>query len=142
MIIHTSADEQVIRHAAVTARVEFDRFAERGSRSHTRAFNVTLTGGSARLPNGGRSHRYVYGKPNVHAATWDQWGVFLGAIFDADPYAKMTYYADADDFHWQTDGRFEKGWPEDAHGDHKWEVGVPFMQTCKRCSAVKRWSIR
>jgi hypothetical protein len=139
MIIHTSAAEADLCTAARIARVTFDRFVERGSRTHARAFNVTLTGESRRMPNGGRSGGYQYGADNDHAATWDQWGVFLAAIFDADPNAKMTYYKDADDFHWQTDDRFKGGWPADAHGDHAWEYAAPYTQACKRCSAVKRW---
>jgi hypothetical protein len=38
--------------------------------------------------------------------------------------------------------RREQGyWPDDAHGDHRWQVDVPFQQTCAKCSAVKRWRI-
>lgn len=147
MIIHTTASADTLYHAARVARVDFDRFTERGSRTHTRAFDVTLTGESARLPNGGRSGGYRYGADNAHAATWDQWGVFLAAIFDADPAAKMTYYKDKADFHWQTSDRFDTdendGWPKDAHGDHAWEAvgrivtgrGDAYAQRCKRCSA-------
>jgi hypothetical protein len=138
MIIHTSADAHTVHTAAKLARVNFDRMAERGSRTHDRAFDVTLTGESARLPNGGRSGRYVFGQANVHAATWDQWGVFIGAIFDVDPDARMSYYSNAADFHEQTSWRFEDGWPTDAHGDHRWDFVAPFTFGCKRCSAVER----
>jgi hypothetical protein len=31
-------------------------------------------------------------------------------------------------------------WPEDAHGDHRFEfVGVPRSQSCRKCSAVQSW---
>lgn len=74
------------------------------------------------------------------AATWDEWGIFLGHIFDLDPEAKCWAYKDAADFNFQTDGRFEDGdIPADMHGDHRFEVGVPFYQKCKNCTAVKRW---
>ena len=90
-----------------------------------------------RRPNGGQS-----GAGSGYAATWDQWGVFLGHIYRVDPDAKSWAYRDADDFHTQTDWRFdEQGMPNDAHGDHKWEFVMPFQQGCAKCSAVKRWSI-
>lgn len=148
MKIRTNADEQTIRNAAKLARVRFDRFKVTGSRTHARTFDVTLFGESSRLPNGGRSGGYVYGQDNDHAATWDQWGVFLNAIFDADPTSRMTYYRDAADYHWQTAARFAEGWPVDAHGDHRWEAsghpyrteaGTVYTQSCKRCSASKRF---
>jgi hypothetical protein len=31
-------------------------------------------------------------------------------------------------------------WPADAHGDHRFEfAGIPFEQSCRKCSAVTRW---
>jgi hypothetical protein len=138
MKIHTSATREQVAEAMRTAMVQPDRFEEKGSRSHVRAFDVTLTGGSNRRPNNGDYN------PNSYAATWDQWGVFIAAIFAIDPDSKMTYYANAADFHWQTDWRFGDGqfvrWPSDAHGDHKFEfTGTVGQQECSKCSAIKRW---
>lgn len=135
MKIHTKADEITVRKAAELARVTFDRFEINGSRTSDHGYDVTLFGASERRSNSGGS-----GAGDEHAATWDQWGVFLAAVFDADPDARMTYYKDAGDFHYQTSHRFRDGWPEDAHGDHSWDFAAPGAQTCRECSAVRRLS--
>lgn len=130
MRIHTTATAADVRQAAQLARVSFDRFSEHGSRKSARAFDVTLTGESRRRPNRGSS-----GAGDDYAATWDQWGVFLAAIFDADPWASCWAYDDAATFHKMTSDRFRGGWPSDAHGDHSWVIGEPGVQECRKCSA-------
>lgn len=138
--------------AVKIARVDFGRCDEKGSRSRARGFDVTLTGESRRRPNDqGKGDRDAY------AATWDQWGVFLAALFDRDPKMVTPYYEDAKDFAIKTDVRFGRaltiqttagtatifqsfGWPSDAHGDHTFRFdGVPGEQSCSKCSAVRRW---
>lgn len=135
--------------AARTARVEFDRFDAKGSRKRDHAFDVTLFGESRRRPN----NRGTSG-PDDYAATWDQWGVFLAFLFNLDPDMATPYYADADEFDYRTNRRFEKRtkfftpggsgvvvwWPADAHGDHTFRFsGTPLEQSCTKCSAVQRW---
>lgn len=120
--------------AASLARVEFDRWEDKGSRTRDHAFDVTLTGESKRRPNDRGASRGT-GK---FAATWDQWGVFLGFLFDIDPDMVTPYYENARDFHYKTDGRFEDGWPEDAHGDHVFRY-FNGMQRCSKCSAAQRY---
>ena len=106
-----------------------------GSRKRDHAFNVTLRGESKRRPNTGS-----YGAADEYAATWDQWGVFIAHLFELDHSAEMTYYKDAGDFHYRTASRFDGGWPDDAHGDHRFKYdGIPYEQKCVKCSAVIRW---
>lgn len=137
-----------IHRAALIARVDYDggRFTIHGSRSRARAFNVLLTGESRRRPNSG-----ARGAGDLYAATWDQWGVFLGYLFGIDPDMLTPYYADAADFDYKTDGRFDPNtramidgepayWPADAHGDHTFDFsGTPGSQSCTKCTAVRRW---
>ena len=139
--------------AAAVARVDFDQWEDKGSRKRDHAFDVTLTGESRRRPNRGtsadRNHR-------GYAATWDQWGVFLAALFAIDPNMVTPYYADAEDFAFRTADRFGApetemsaagyadvfkayGWPADAHGDHRFDyAGTPRQFECKKCTAVQR----
>lgn len=62
--------------------------AEEGSRSREFGFVVRLSGSSKsvmqRLPD--------------KAATWDEWGIFIAAIFDADPDAICGWYKSREDF--------------------------------------------
>lgn len=130
--------------AAKIARVEFDRLDQKGSRSRDRAFDFTLTGESRRRPN-----NRGQGDPDAYAATWDQWGVFLGVLFDRDPKMVTPYYKDAAEFDYRTDYRFNpdgndrgrNGYePNDMHGDHTFRfAGVPFEHPCTKCTAVQRW---
>lgn len=145
MRIHSNrltADD--VRRAAAVARVSFTRYSEGVSRSHTRYFDVILTGESRRHQNGG---------PDM-AATWDQWGVFLAYLYHADRdmvcgTVKSPVYSGRDDFDYKTDYRFDyEGnmnltgwWPTDAHGDHTFRFsGVPYQQSCTKCTAVRRWN--
>lgn len=130
MRLHTNnLTPEDLQRAATVARVDLE-FTTHGSRSAARAFNVTLTGES--------KHRQNMGGAG-YAATWDQWGVFLGALYDLDDTMTCWAYSGMADFDYKTGGRFSEGWPADAHGDHRWVVGVPFVQTCSKCSAAKRW---
>jgi hypothetical protein len=115
--------------AARIARVDFGRLTGHGSRKRDHAFDVTLTGESRRRPNSGAG-----GSGDEYAATWDQWGVFLAVLFHADDSVTTGPYADAEAF-----GR-ATFWPVDAHGDHtfRW-AGVPFQQSCTKCSARFTW---
>lgn len=134
MRIHTDTlTMSDVHHAARTARVTLDTLAQYGSRSRDHAFEVILSGESRRNQNGGSNK----------AATWDQWGVFLGMLFSMD--GKMTVprvYDHAGIFGYKTDHRFSTpgAFPADYHGDHKFEyAGVPFSQSCTKCSASYRW---
>jgi hypothetical protein len=104
MRIHCSNDvtTSTIYAAARHARVDVT-ITEHGSRSRDHAFDVKLEGESRRRPNGGAS-----GAGSGYAATWDQWGVFLGFIFDVDPDAKCWAYDGRSDFARKTRYRFVK----------------------------------
>jgi hypothetical protein len=144
MRIHSnSLDSLEIRKAAGIAGVNFTRFSLHGSRSHEAAFDVILTGSSTRHQNGGPDK----------AATWDEWGCFLGTLYRVDPEMKTPYYSGADEFHWKTNGRFAA---PDMHGSdfarghqHRWEfsgqaaTGAYTVHECSRgrtaCFAVQRF---
>lgn len=145
MRIHSDTlTDRDMMDAARIARVHFDRYLNTGSRSRHHGFDITLTGESRRRPNGGNR-----GAGDDYAATWDQWGVFLAVLFDRDETMIATYYADAAEFHYKTDCRFEPVfndagtpmyWPNDAHGDHTFRFsGTPGAHQCTKCSAVQRW---
>lgn len=117
--------------AAEVARVTLDRNTMHNSRIRGQAFDITLQGESRRHQNGG----------DGNAATWDQWGVFLNYLFERDTTLTIPrVYENANDFFYKTDGRFEEGWPEDAHGDHTFRyAGTPYTQACNKCTAMQRW---
>ena len=141
MRIHTNATLAQIENAASIAKVDWlnTEITEHKSRSRERAFEVKLAGNSRRRPNGGPKGYDHY------AATWDQWGIFLGNVFVVDPEMKCWAYDGIDDFDWQTGERFFEGSiPEDMHGDHKFDwVGVlvtgASLQRCRKCTATRKW---
>lgn len=151
MKLHTDTlTERDFYDAARIARVDFSRLDRKGSRSRDHGFDFTLTGESRRRPNAGTGPGDHIG-PDDYAATWDQWGVFLSILFDRDPNATCAAYDGADDFHVRTDDRFDNNgnsnvvdyWPNDAHGDHRFEyAGVPFQQECSKCTARQVWGPR
>jgi len=140
MRIHTSLthDEMSAMPRLSGAPISFHALTECGSRTHARAFEVRLTG------TGGRSNTGLYGSGDFDGATWDEWGAFFGALFDADPAARCggssrrPVYGDADHFHFLTGDRFHKRviterhpsgsiattrtsyLPADTHPRHRW----------------------
>ena len=128
MRIHTSSN--VSHDDILTAASSAEAWAEiteHGSRKRSHAFEVHLTGSSKRRN----------ATNTDYAATWDQWGIFIAAVFEIDPEATMTYYTDAADFHYQTGTRFADGRPADMHGDHTFRWNGSATQ-CTKCSAVQR----
>lgn len=99
-----------------------------GSRSRSHAFDVHLTGTSSRLPNGGARAREAYwGVDRDHAATWDEWGMFLAALYELDPLMVCgspgrPAYLNRAAFHAATGGRFLSLRAHEQHGrvGHKW----------------------
>lgn len=131
MRIHTDTLSYAdMSRAAMFARVTFTTLEKHGSKSRDHAFEVILSGESRRHQNGGSDM----------AATWDQWGVFLNDLFGMDDSVKCRTYEDVEAFDYMTKGRFEDGWPDDAHGDHTFRFsGTTYQQECTKCSAVTRW---
>lgn len=121
MRIHTSLQRSQIRAALdhaiesglVSRHVYFDRFTSHGTRSphHPHAFEVHLAtpiklpGEKRYRPNSGATgYDTVAG---LWAATYDEWGHFLNALFVADPTAKAGPYTGAYDFHHRTEDRYK-----------------------------------
>lgn len=107
--------------------------SKHGSRTRANGWEVILRGESNRSPMGGGDGK---------AATWDQWGVFLGVLFDRDPSMTCRAYEDFVAFDYVTKCRFvDRGeFPSDYHGDHvfRWN-GIPRQQDCTKCSASYQW---
>ena len=68
--------------------VDWASIHEEGSRSHARGFTVRLSGSSKSV---------MQSLPD-RAATWDEWGIFLAAIYERDPDALCGWYKTHDDF--------------------------------------------
>lgn len=132
MRIHTRLYLSDLALATKATGVNWTRLTEHGSRFHPRAFEVILTGSSTRNQNGGE----------FKAATWDEWGTFLGYLFDRDPGAKASFYSSGEHFHWATADRFLDGFPPDPHPQHRWEFFGSFDRyhehVCAGCSALTR----
>lgn len=139
MRIHSDTiDTLEIRKAARIAGVGFTRFDLKGSRKREQAFDVILTGDSPRRQNQGEDM----------AATWDQWGHFLGMLFALDAEMVTPYYENAEHFHWMTNGRFQDFDRADDHvKGHRWGysgesvTGAYRVSACQTegCTAVQRW---
>jgi len=126
--------------AAREAGVTIESAGLHGSRSHDHKWSIYLSGSSNRYSNG-RDHK---------AATWDEWGVFMAALYRVEAAArwgtKSFGYADAWDFHQKTQDRFSHGAPQDMHTQHKWQydynLSSPLADIayhyCTGCSARTR----
>lgn len=90
------------REGLVTPLADTDQETEVGSRSHRVALDIKLVANGKRA--GEKRHRPNSGTrgadgQEVWALTYDEWGWFLAALFDAHPDAKAGPYRDADHFH-------------------------------------------
>lgn len=145
MKIHTSLTSAEMYALTRGLPVSYHDLSGHGSRTAPRAFNVRLTG------TGGLSNTGLYGAGDYSGATWDEWGAYFGRLYLADPAAvcggsaARPVYAVAEDFHWQTGGRFKSGeMPADTHPRHRWNysgnsvTGSYAVHECGKCSAVTR----
>lgn len=120
MKLHTCAIEaEDLHNAARTAGVTFDVLTEHGSRSQRRAWTVKLYGSSGRLPGFGRGDR------EHDAASFDEWGLFLAALYLVDPLMRAGHYESAEHFHWCYDDRYVLLTYAEQHRQHKWSAGYP-----------------
>jgi hypothetical protein len=91
--------------------VHIDLGSTHGSRSHQRAFEVTLRAAAGKDRNG-KVRRWPMGAPHgadtssFKAATYDEWGYFIAEVYRKDPDAKVGPYADLADFTRQTRGAY------------------------------------
>lgn len=114
MRIHTNLDIETFGQLSVTPKlrgqVYLERFYEYGSRSRARAFDTNLRGLHNLTPDGVKRRRPNSGQRgagNDWAATYDEWGWFLAALFDADPTARCAgAYDGRADFHRKTNGKY------------------------------------
>lgn len=119
--------------AARRAGVSLVQLAEHGSKTRVKAFSFYVSGSGVQ---GGQ-----WGTQDYRTATWDEWGILLGHLFDVDAEAHCGKgsYLSADDYHWQTADRFRTLTPDRQHKRHKWEFkGISGEHGCK-CGAGRRW---
>ena len=136
MRIHSDFIEEVdVRKAARLAGVSFTRFGLHGSRKRDHAFDVILTGSSPRRQNSNDCPDF--------AATWDEWGAFLGHLFGLDPHAVTPYYESGEHFDWATGGQYRGGVLPDRHKSHRWQYAGSsptdsyHVSECQ-CGAIRR----
>lgn len=129
---------QDILDAAKDGPIAFERLTEHGSRSHARAFEVKLSGSGTHKNDG------AYGaQTDVQAATYDEWGIFLGRLYAIDPgmivgTVKRPIYAGLNDFHYQTGERFDpvRGitWEQQHKKRHKWRTEWDYDEWIRTCN--------
>lgn len=147
MKIHTSLSAYQMRDLlqASGAPIGYHNLEGCGSRTHAHGYHVTLEG------SGGRNNTGMYGSGDYNGATWDEWGAFFGALFEADPEARCggtlvnPTYRNASHFHYLTGGRFENTedtimhLPHDTHSRHQWKYDNANVYSnarhCAKCSA-------
>lgn len=101
-----------------TVRLSVEGVKHHRSRSRARAFAVKLHGSSSRQTQDGAGP----------AASYDEWGIFLAALFAIDPEAIAGPYDGAEFFHWTTANRFHSMTARDlrdldnsqCRGGHRW----------------------
>jgi hypothetical protein len=106
MRLHTALTEgdvrAALRESVGADGVYLDHMTAHSSRSHDHAFEVRLAGVPGRDRNGKarrKTNTGQYGAGTYMAATYDEWGYFMAAIFGRDPFAKFgTAYNGAEDF--------------------------------------------
>lgn len=113
--------------------VNVGRIEKHGSRSRKTSFDLFLTGHSI---SGGQ-----WGNTNGEkTASWDDWGMVLGALYLLDPQMIAGPYKNADNFHHVTGERFTGG-PFTIHHRHRWEYaghdGIERYFTCKGTKAIE-----
>lgn len=137
MRIHLNADLSVsdLAKAAAPAEIAETVTTHQSRRAH-HAVDVYLSGSSGR--------RARMGRADYRAATWDEWGVFLSAVFTLDPTAQTGDYHSPEHFHWATGYRFRTPHlPENTHRQHRFTrdtaaTGTYEVLTCDTCDAIMR----
>jgi hypothetical protein len=93
--------------------IGFTQFAFEGSRSHRVGYLIQLGTYDQIMEDGKKRHYKNSGysgadsDSSLWAATYDEWGWFISAIFTLDPDAKFGYYKNAKHFHEMTKSKFE-----------------------------------
>lgn len=131
MRIHTRLEVQAIEASARYAGTTLVRLDHFNSRTAEHGWDVILSG------QGVMSTRY-----GARSATWDEWGIFLAALYRLDGRAHCGPYLNVNHFRWSTAGRFLTLAPSMQHLRHRWErQGMPVVYSTARCScgARRRW---
>jgi hypothetical protein len=129
MRIHSAyLTESQVKAAVSLAGATITGLSRHGSRKRGNAFELKLSGNSPYRQNGGE----------YPAASWDQWGIVLSALWDQDAGMTCAAYSDRDMFDRATGSRFRALRPEDAHRRHRWRNVAPYSSECD-CGAVQRW---
>lgn len=125
MRIHTNlSGDRIAECLAPAGRLTIDKFDRTNSRSSAHKYDVKLT------------------------ASWDQWGIFLNAIYLADPNMRNDYYRSHEHFRWVTGNRFDKLTWNGQHTPHKWGDNIPnatgsyVVAICTGCNAIRRSLVR
>src|SRR6478609_335430 len=144
MKIHTdliTAGNLIDATRAAGMRAVDIEYTSHGSRQRARSFNVKLTGSSTRRPNPGTRPGGHYELEGQYAATWDEWGMFIQALYEIDPEAIIGQYPNKAVFEQVTRERFVSLTAPYQHGGggHKWIVRTPGVQECKFCEASFSW---
>lgn len=142
VILHSDTlTEAQILAAVRQAGAYAERLTTHRSRSRTVAFDLVLSGDSPRPANSGTRGA------NAHkAASWDQWGIVLAAMYSRDPHLVTPYYADAEQFHAVTVGRFDpvvgitSRTDPRYHANHRWNAPTDFRGRECRCGAQRSFS--
>ena len=144
MKIHSDILTEKHFHAATDAAgmagVYVSQLEVKGSRSRKRRIDLKLAGNSNRNQNhgtGNSNRNQNHG--TVKAATWDEWGMFINALFEIDPNAIIGQYDGMEIFREVTDNRFDTLTAPYAHGNHKWINTGANSMACEHCDASFNW---
>lgn len=117
-----------IVNAANIAGVGIEREKYTGSQTHKGKVDIVLSGNS----------RYSgqWGTTDFKTATWDEWGIFLYHLYQADHDIIAGPYTSEYLFHVITCDRFKMiaGNETQVHNHHKWTYAAPCEFECK-CGA-------
>ena len=138
MFIHTNLLTEDDVQRIVTSHVKgiIPLTKEHGSRSHQRKIRLDLADNGA-LTVKGRRVGAASTLAGSKGATFDEWGIVINAIFEADRDAVVGPYPSYGDFLYMTDWRYQDLEWDDQHGRHRWEFLAPREFGCE-CGAVKR----
>ncbi len=132
MRIHTNLTIDQVRIAVnQSGGARVDKLVQHRSRTRPRRFDLILTGSSPYRQNRG----------DKQAASWDEWGIALNALFEADPQMVTSAYPSRSIFDLATGGRFRSLHADDQHRKHRWRNIAPYHSECD-CGATQIWDWR
>lgn len=117
----TLTPKEIRTAVAAVDGVSIGGLTSHGSRSRNAAWELNLTGH-------GRSGGQWGNHSDRPTASWDDWGMVLHRLFDADPRMIVgtpgrPTYDGRDDFHAETVDRYRTLTPDQAHHQHKRDSG-------------------